>query len=171
MVEIGVIAEDERLELIEGELVVMAAKGYAHELVRNALSELMSDHRPKGVRVASELTLQLGENVIVEPDIAVFPRSSFTKAKSGFSRLPEGSILLVVEIAVSSLRHDKTLKAGLYARHGARELWVIDANERTAWVYTNPTADGWSSIVERGPDDVLTTPALPSLAIKLGELS
>lgn len=170
MIEIGVIKEDERIELIEGELVVMTAKGYAHEFVRQALAEMLSDARPKGVRVTSELTLQLDKDVIVEPDIAVFPRSSFTKAESGFSRLRDGSILLVVEIAVSSLRDDKSLKAGLYARHGARELWVIDANERVAWVHTGPTADGWSSIVKVGPDDALTTPAVPGLTIKLGEL-
>jgi len=169
MIDIGVIKEDERIELIEGELVVMAAKGYAHEFVRQALAELLSDARPKGARVTSELTLQLDEHVIVEPDIAVFPRSSFTKAESGFSRLPEGSILLV-EIAVSSLRQDKSLKAGLYARHGARELWVIDANERIAWVHTGPTSNGWSSIVEVGPEEPLMTSAVPGLAIKLGEL-
>jgi Uma2 family endonuclease len=170
MIEIGVIKEDERIELIEGELVVMAAKGYAHELVRQALAELLTDARPEGTRVTSELTLQLDKDVIVEPDIAVFPRSSFTKAESGFSRLPEGSILLVVEIAVSSLRHDKSLKAGLYARHGARELWVIDASERIAWVHTGPTAQGWSSVVEVGPDEALTTPAVPGLVVKLAEL-
>ena len=170
MIEIGVIAEDERLELIEGELVVMAPKSYAHELVRHALSELMSDQRPKGVSVASELTLQLANNVVVEPDIVVFPHGSFAKSEKGFVRLPEGSMLLTVEIAVSSLRQDKALKAGLYARNGARELWVIDANERISWVYTGPSSDGWSSIAEHGPDDVLTTSALPGFSVKLGEL-
>ena len=170
MIDAGIITEGERIELLEGELVVMAAKGYAHESVRLALAELMSDARPKGVRVASEPTLQFADNVIAEPDIAVFPRSPLPRSKSGFVRLPEGSVMLVVEIAVTSLREDKKRKAPLYARHGVQELWVIDANERKAWIYRDPGPDGWASVVEHRPDDVLTTPALPGLAVRLPDL-
>jgi len=170
MIDAGIISEEERIELIEGEFVVMAAKGYAHELVRLALAQLMSDARPKGVWVASEPTVQFADNSVVEPDIAVFPRSSMMRSDAGFVRLADSSSLLVVEIAVTSLRRDKTRKAPLYARQGVRELWVVDANKRKAWVYTGPTADGWSSTVEVGPQDPLTTPAIPGLTIKLGEL-
>ena len=170
MIDAGIISEEARIELIEGEFVVMAAKGYAHELVRLALAQLMSDARPKGVWVASEPTVQFADNSVVEPDIAVFPRSSMMRSDAGFVRLADSSSLLVVEIAVTSLRRDKTRKAPLYARQGVRELWVVDANKRKAWVYTGPTADGWSSTVEVGPQDPLTTPAIPGLTIKLGEL-
>ena len=47
---------------------------------------------------------------------------------------------------------------------------MIDANERTTWVHTGPSGDGWSSIVERGPQDALTTTALPGFSIRLGEI-
>jgi Uma2 family endonuclease len=170
MIDAGIIGEDERIELIEGEFVVMAAKGYAHEFVRLALAQLMSDARPKGIWVASEPTVQFADNSVLEPDIVVFPRSSLMQSNAGFIRLAEGGLLLVVEIAVTSLRRDKTRKAPLYARQGVRELWVVDANQRKAWVYTGPTADGWSSTVEVGPQDGLTTAAIPGLAIKLREL-
>jgi Uma2 family endonuclease len=170
MIDAGVIAEDERIELIKGELVVMAAKGYAHEFVRFALTELLSDARPKGVRVVSEPTLQFADDIILEPDIAVFPRTSFAQSKTGFARLPQGAVWLLVEIAVTSLESDKTRKAALYAENGVRGLWVIDANERIAWVHTGPAADGWSSIIEVGPEEPLTTTAIPGLVIKLGEL-
>jgi len=46
---------------------------------------------------------------------------------------------------------------------------LIDANERVTWVHTGPTGDGWSSIVERGPSETLTTPALPNFSIRLSE--
>jgi Uma2 family endonuclease len=170
MIEAGIIAEDERIELVEGELVVLAAKGYAHELVRLALTERLSDARPEGIRVAAEPTLQFADNSILEPDIAVFPRAAFKQSDSRFVRIDGGELLLVVEIGVSSFREHKRRKAPLYGRHGVRELWVVDANERIAWVHTGPTADGWSSIVEVGPQDVLSTPAMPGLTIKLGEL-
>ena len=170
MIDAGIIAEDERIELIGGELVVMAAKGYAHELVRHALTELLSDARPKGIRVVSEPTLEFDDESILEPDIAVFPRGSLGQSKAGFVRLPEGSILLVVEVAATSLRDDKIRKAPLYALHGICELWVVDANERVAWVHTGPSANGWSSIIEIGPNQPLTTTAIPGVVIKLGEL-
>jgi Uma2 family endonuclease len=170
MIDAEIIKEDERIELIEGEFVVMAAKGYAHEFVRLALVELLSDARPKGIRVASEPTVQFADNSVVEPDIAVFPRSSLMRSSAGFVRLAEGSSLLLVEIAATSLRADKTRKAPLYARQGVRELWIVDANERKAWVYTGPTTDGWSSMVEVGPEEPLTTQAIPGLVIKLSEL-
>jgi Uma2 family endonuclease len=170
MIDAGIIGEDERIELLEGEFVVMAAKGYAHEFVRLALAQLMSDARPKGIWVASEPTVQFADNSVVEPDIAVFPRSSLLRSDAGFVRLADSSSLLVVEIAVTSLRNDKTRKAPLYARQGVHELWIVDANERKAWVYTGPHANGWSSIVEIGPEDSLTTQSIPGLVIKLGEL-
>jgi Uma2 family endonuclease len=170
MIDAGIIGEDERIELIEGEFVVMAAKGYSHEFVRAALTELLSDARPKGIRVTSEPTLQFQDNVVVEPDIAVFPRDSFAPSKAGFVQLSQGSVLLLVEVAVTSLHSDKTRKAPLYARQGVRELWVIDANERKAWVYTGSSPEGWSSVVEIGPDDELKTQSIPGLIVKLGEL-
>jgi Uma2 family endonuclease len=171
MIDAGIIGADERVELLGGELVVMSPKGRAHEVVRWALSELMSDARPKGIRVASEPTLQFGDDIIVEPDIAVFSRDSLPQSKAGFVRLPAGSLMLVAEIAVTSPRDDKKRKAAFYAQHGVHELWVVDANERIAWIYTQPSADGWGSIVERGPDDVLSTPALADFGVKLRELA
>jgi Uma2 family endonuclease len=76
----------------------------------------------------------------------------------------------VIEVVASSLAYDKGLKARLYARHRVREFWVIDANDRSTWAHTGPSRDGWSSIVERGPQEVLTTPALPGFSIRLDEI-
>src|ERR1044072_826545 len=121
MIDAGIISEDERIELIEGEFVVMAAKGYAHEFVRLALVELLSDARPKGIRVASEPAVQFADNSVVEPDIAVFARSSMMRSGAGFVRLAEGSSLLIVEVAVKSLRADKTRKEARSGRQGVRE--------------------------------------------------
>src|SRR5262249_30191094 len=104
------------------------------------------------------------------PDIAVFPKELFSKSSAGFARLDPGEASLVIEVAVSSLAYDKGLKARLYARHRVREFWVVDANALTTWVHTGPSGDGWSSVVVRGPDDALVTPALPGLSIRLGEI-
>jgi Uma2 family endonuclease len=78
--------------------------------------------------------------------------------------------LLAIEVAVSSLAYDKGLKARLYARQSVREFWVVDANERITWIHTGPSENGWSSIVERGPGETLTTSALPGPAVNLAQI-
>jgi Uma2 family endonuclease len=117
-----------------------------------------------------EMTIQFSDNTILEPDLAVFRRSSLIKSDANFSHVPPGELLLAIEVAASSLGYDRGLKARLYARHRVREFWVIDANGRTTWVHTGSSDQGWSSIVERGPSETLTTPALPSFAIELAEI-
>src|ERR1700722_9777400 len=170
MIEAGVIGEDENFELIEGEIVMMAAKGITHELLKSALNIAVVRALPDHLTVGVEATLRLTDTVMLEPDIAVFPKEMFRKSSAGFARLDPGEADLVIEVAASSLAYDKGLKARLYAPHRVREFWVIDANERTAFVHTGASGDGWSSIVTRGPQDALTTSVLPGFSIRLGEI-
>jgi Uma2 family endonuclease len=116
------------------------------------------------------VTLRLTDTVMLEPDIAVFPKELFKKSSTGFARLDPGEACLVIEVAASSLAYDKGLKARLYARHRVKEFWVVDANERTTFVHMGPGGEGWSSILKCGPQDALATPALPGFSIRLGEI-
>jgi Uma2 family endonuclease len=170
MIEAGVLREDERMELIEGEIVMMSAKSIAHDNIKNALLIAFARAVPDGLYVAVECTLQLAEDILVEPDIAIISREVYKADPKSFARPRPEHVHLFVEIAVSSMNYDREVKARLYARHGIREYWVIDGNERRTFVHTSPTADGWSSIVERGPDEVLTTPAVPSFKLKLSDI-
>ena len=106
---------------------------------------------------------------MLEPDVSVFPKTLFKKSTS-FVHLDYGEAQLIIEVAASSLAYDKALKSRLYARHGVREFWVIDANTGTTWVHTGPKGEGWSSIVERGPHEALTTSALPGFSVRLDDL-
>ena len=170
MIDAGIIGEDEKFELVEGEIVMMAAKGVAHERIKSALTIAVVRALPDHLTMGVEVTLRLTDTIMLEPDIAVFPKDLFRKSPGRFAQLDPGEAHLVIEVAVSSIAYDKGLKARLYARHRVRELWVIDANERITWVHTGPSGDGWSSIVQRGPQDALTTPALPGFLIRLGEI-
>ena len=170
MIEAGIIREDEKFELIEGEIVMMAAKGIVHERIKSALLIAVARALPGDLTVGVEATLQLTNTIMLEPDIAVFPKELFKKSSVGFAQLDPGEAYLVIEVAASSLAYDKGLKARLYARHRVREFWVVDANERATWVHTGPSGDGWSSVVKCGPQDALTTSALPGFSITLGEI-
>lgn len=170
MVEVGVLGEDERIELVEGEIVVMAAKSVAHDHIQNALNLALVRTVPDGLYVGNGSTLQLAKDVLVEPDLAVISHTVYQADPKSFACPTADDVLLVVEISVSSLTYDRKTKARLYARHGIREYWVIDATERQTWIHTGPTGDGWLSIIERGPDDALETSALPAFSFKLGEI-
>jgi Uma2 family endonuclease len=170
MIEAGVIGEDERFELIEGEIVMMAAKGIAHERIKSALNIAVVRALPDRLTVGVETTLRLTDTIMLEPDIAVFPKELFEKSSHGFARLDPGEACLVIEIAASSLAYDKGLKARLYARHRVGEFWVVDTNERATWVHTDPSGDEWSSVIRCGPQDALITSALPGLSIRLGAI-
>jgi Uma2 family endonuclease len=170
MIEAGVIGEDEKFELIEGEIVMMASKGIAHERIKSALNIAVVRALPEHLTVGVEATLRLTNTILLEPDIAVFSKEVFRKSSAGFAQLDPGDAHLVIEVAASSLAYDKELKARLYGRHRVREFWVIDANDRTTWVHTGPKGDGWSSIVKREAQDALTRSTLPGFSIRLSEI-
>ena len=107
MIAAGLMDEDERVELIGGELVPMAAKGNRHEIVKVALLDRWVRARPDGVRVAPETTFRLSEDTYLEPDVVIYDRATGLKSLSG------ENVLLVVEIADSSLRYDSGRKAAL----------------------------------------------------------
>jgi Uma2 family endonuclease len=170
MIDAGIIGEDEKFELIEGEIVVTALRELAHERIKSALTIAVVRALPDHLTIGVETTLRLTNTIMLEPDIAVFPKELFGKSSVRFAQLDPGQAALVIEVAASSLAYDKGLKARLYARHRVKEFWVVDANAGTTWVHTGPSGEQWSSIVERGPDDVLATSTLPGFSIRLGEL-
>jgi Uma2 family endonuclease len=170
MVETGVILEDERIELIGGDLFVMAAKGYSHEIVKKALVRAVVQTAPDDADIGIEMTIQFSQDILLEPDIAVFPRRYLKKSDAGFIALDRGECSLVIEVAASSLSYDKKVKAPLYAELGVQEFWVVDANERITWIHSGPVDNGWTSIVERGANEPLTTPALPNFSLRLADI-
>jgi len=170
MLDAGVLREDEKFELVEGEIVMMAGRGIAHERIKSALIIAVSRSLPENMTIGAEATLRLTDRTMLEPDISVFPKSLYDKSVSGFAQLDPGEARLVIEVAASSLSYDRGLKSRLYARHRVAESWVIDANERVTWIHTGPNGEEWSSIIEHGPNQPPTTPALPGFSICLADV-
>jgi Uma2 family endonuclease len=136
MVAAAVMEEDERVELIGGELVPMSSKGNHHEVLTGALLQGWYRASPDAFGLVPETTFRLSEDTYLEPGVVIYPRAR------GIRGLSAKNVLLVVEIADSSLRYDTGRKAALYAGFGIRELWVIDALKLTARVFRGPAADG-----------------------------
>ena len=165
MVAAGVMEEDERVELIGGELVPMSPKGNHHEVVKTALLRRWFRAAPAEIELTPETTFRLSEDTYLEPDVVIYPRTT------GIRGLAADNVLLVVEIADSSLRYDIGRKAALYAGFGIRELWVIDAVRLTTRVFREPAADGYREAQDFGPADRLMPLIAPEpFALMLDEL-
>lgn len=164
MVAGGIIAEDERIELIGGEVVPMSPKGNRHEVLRTELVFHLARLCPPTLRVASETPLRLAVDEFVEPDLLVYPKTIPLPDVRG------DGVLLVVEIADSSLAYDHNMKATLYAAHGVREYWVINARTLVTRVHRGPAASGYVDTSELAADEQLTPHLAPGLVIRLNDL-
>jgi Uma2 family endonuclease len=143
MVEVGLIPEDERLEILGGEIVPMSPKGARHEAIKVALSMLWGRIAPEAFVVAPETGLYLNEHTYLEPDFIVFRKDV------GLNNVKGPDVLLAVEVADSSLGYDLGRKAALYAEFGVKELWVVDAVSRVVHVHVEPAPGGYARKVIR----------------------
>ncbi len=84
MLDAGILREDERVELLDGELVEMAAKGFAHDVVKNALNRRLAPILPDSIYLGIESTLQLGPGLLLEPDLLLAPMSARSASAEGF---------------------------------------------------------------------------------------
>ena len=115
----------------------MSPKGNQHEVLKRALVDRWFRARPEDCHLIQETTFRLSDDTYLEPDVVVYPRAVGLKGLTGTN------VLLVVEIADSSLRYDMGRKAALYASFGVRELWVIDAVRLTVRVFRDPSPEGY----------------------------
>jgi len=94
----------------------------------------------------------------------------FFEAGTRISGLNGQTALLVVEISDTTLAYDKGRKAGIYARYGVSNLWVVDVNTLDTFVFSDPSPDGYRSTHVVGPTATLVPEFAPELAVRLSEL-
>jgi len=164
LIAAGILTEDDRVELIGGELVPMAAKGIRHENIKALLSNWMMRRLPEDVFLVNELGWRPDDETYCEPDIIVVPRCRVPSKTTA----PEA--LLVVEVADTTLKFDSKTKAALYSRLGVREYWIIDAATLKTHVYRKPTAKGYRQKSTVAPRETLTPHLVPSIAVRLQDL-
>ncbi len=164
MVKAGIIDEDERFELIGGEVVPMSPKGARHEMVKIDLNEHLQRIKPDDLRIAQETTLRLDEISFVEPDFCVFPRTISPGDMRGYD------VLLAIEVADTSLRYDLGRKISTYAAYGIPEVWVINANTLVTRVHRALGVAGYRDVAEFGPETELEAVRVPSIRVSLAAL-
>lgn len=167
MADAGIFSEDDRVELIEGEVVEMAPIGSRHAGHVDKLVWILSRRVGEEALLRTQHPIRLGEFSEPQPDLAlVRPRPDFyTAAHPG----PNDAVLLI-EVAESSADYDRAIKASLYARSGVREYWLVDLRERIVEVYRNPAPEGYREIQTARRGDRLTVAALPAISLTVDEI-
>jgi Uma2 family endonuclease len=167
LIRVGVLGEDEHVELLEGVIVEMTPQGRAHALVVSQLGESFTSARRPDCRVRIQLPLSLEGNSEPEPDLAVV-----TREEERTAQVHPRAALLVVEVSGDSLRKDRQLKGRIYARAGVPEFWVVDVARRTVELYSEPDVDAgrYRTLRTLGAGETLTTPVLPELSLPVAEL-
>ncbi len=163
----SIFPPDARMELIEGEMIDMAPIGPSHAgCVRN-LIELFSIQKGKAALLDVQNPIQLGNASEPEPDLVLLrPSSHFYRERHPTVE----DIFLLIEVADTTLQHDRNKKMPLYAKEGIIECWLVDLNEFQVEVYLNPTVNGYThkQIFESGQS--LIPSQLPHIKIPVSEL-
>lgn len=165
MGETGVLGEDERVELIEGEIIQMTPIGSPHGGRINQLNRLLIQAVGERAVVAVQNPVTLDEQSEPEPDLALLrPRADFyTDSHPGAA-----DVLLLIEVADSSLRIDRDVKVPLYARHGIPEVWIVAIGERQVLRFAVPDQGGYRV---REIIDLSRPTAVPGLSQCMVDLS
>jgi Uma2 family endonuclease len=163
--EAGIISEDEHFELIEGEIVPMAAAKFSHhEWMKSRLIEPLVLAKPKDTALYVEPSVTLSEDTFVEPDLAIWHREGESQKVRG----PD--LLLVVEVAASSIGYDLRVKSGLYAQYGVRDYWVVDALRKTIRVHRDPNNGSYRNVEEYAAQETVKALLLAGVSIRLDAL-
>lgn len=167
MAEAGILAAEDRVELIGGEIVDMAPIGSPHAGKVNRLTSFVARVVADARVIASvQSPLRLDRHNEPQPDLMLLrPRPDFYAA----GHPTAADVLLLVEVADSSLAYDRGPKLALYARHGVPEVWIVDLPSRAVEVCRAPGPEGYAE--RRRVTEGAPTPTLvPDLAIDVAAL-
>jgi Uma2 family endonuclease len=166
MAEAGILDEDDRVELIEGELFDMAPVGSKHASVVDLLVEILTLGAKGRALVRGQGPLQISLHNEPLPDVLLLkPRADRYRHALP---LPE-DVLLAIEVADSTITRDRDLKIPIYGRHSIPEAWLIDLQRQVVTVYQQPCGEGYQASIEI-TSGLLAPASLPDITIELGEL-
>ena len=163
----GVLKEDDRIELIEGEMIEMAPIGSRHLAKVNRLARLLSQCVGNQAIISVQNPIALPPHNEPQPDLALLkPRADDYEGK-----LPGADdILLVIEVADTTLAYDRDAKMPIYARHGIAEAWLVDIQGRSLAILLEPGEKGYRRLLTPTRNETITPSLLPNVVIRLADL-
>jgi Uma2 family endonuclease len=151
MGEAGIFAKDARLELIEGEIVEMSPIGSRHAACVNFLSRFLNAAVGDRALISTQNPIQLNDYSEPQPDVALL------RLRDDFYRhahpMPE-DVLLIIEVADTTVDYDRLVKVPLYAKAGIKEVWVVNLPAEQIEIYAEPSGGAYqiTKQVKRGEE-------------------
>lgn len=167
MAETGILSEDVRVELIDGEVVKMSPIGRLHSGCVNRLNALLSSQAGQSAIVSVQNPVRLDVYSEPQPDIALLkPRSDFYAQ----NHPTPSDVLLVVEVADTSVDFDRKVKVPLYAQAGIPETWLVDLSSDAIETYSNSVNGVYQNFRRFVRGEVLSPEQIPGLALKVEDV-
>lgn len=167
MVQAGILKEDDRVELVEGEIIEMPPIGPRHALCVDRLTDLLGFAVRGRAIMRVQGPISLDPHSEPQPDLAFFrpPMTRYTGSHPG-----PGDLFLVIEVAETTADEDRTRKIPLYARAGIREAWLVNVPARTIEIYRAPTPEGYKDVQAVGRGQALAPEAFPDLTLTVDDI-
>ncbi len=167
MADAGVFQGTDRIELIEGEMFEMAPIGHAHAYRVNQVGSLLGRAVGDQAIVWNQNPIALPPNNELQPDLVLLE----PKREKFKNQLPTASdVLLIVEVADTSLTYDRDVKTPIYAANQIREVWVMDIRQELLLVFRNPIGNAYAQLLTLRKQDSISPEMLPTVAIRVSDL-
>lgn len=167
MGDAGIIGPAERVELLDGQLIKMPPIGPPHDYAVASLAEVFHHRFAKRAFVKAQGAVTLDKWSEPQPDVTlnVLPKERYAVAHPA----PD-QVLLVVEVAASSLPYDTGMKLRAYARRGVREYWIVDLAHERVDVYRDPAGERYASHRSAGRGESVAPLAFPDDAVAVDDI-
>jgi Uma2 family endonuclease len=165
MVEAGILGPEDRVELIEGEILTMSPQKSPHATGVQLAGDVLQEVFGQGFVVRRQLPLALAADSEPEPDVAVVegrPRD--------YRDAHPSTAILIVEVAETSLIYDRTIKKALYAAAGIPEYWIVNLTGGGLEVYREPLGSDYRSRLILRPDETVSPRVRPEARILAADL-
>ena len=167
MVSSGILTEDDRVELIKGEIIEMSPVGRRHAAHVKRLNKLFSRQLGDRALVGIQDPVELDDTSEPQPDVSLLqPRPDFYEARHPQSQ----DIFLLVEVSDTTAEYDREVKIPLYAEDKIVEVWLVDINEQCLEVYRQPSADGYQDVQKFYRSQTLSIQAFSDIEITVDEI-
>jgi Uma2 family endonuclease len=166
MMETGIIREGERVELISGQIFTMAAKGTRHTVSTTSLLEELSIVIQRQATIRCQDPITLPNNSEPEPDIVI---ARLREDKYLNSHPAPTDIILVIEVADSTLKFDREVKAPLYAIAGINEYWIINLIDNRLEVHRQPEDGIYTNVQILMPPRLINLPEFPEISLNISD--
>ena len=148
MAEAGILQPTDRVELVEGEVVEMSPIGDRHAMAVNRATMVFARGLGDKVVVSVQNAVRIDRYNEPQPDVVLIrPREDFY----GVRHPRPDDVVLLIEVADTTVRYDRNVKVPIYARSGIPEIWIVDLNKEVIHIYRGPSTRCLQSARDKAP--------------------